>query len=247
MTNVLILAAGDRSGGPADPPYPTWLLEVEGRLLIDRQVSALSIGQSTHFIFAFTQGEIDDNHVDDIARQLRPDASIVAIRKRTAGAACTALLAIGEIDLDQELIVVSATDHADIDYAEVVQSFRDRGADAGVLIFDSLHPRYSFVRLDEEGWVIEAAEKRPISRSANAGFYWYARGRDFFDSVKTMILKDAKVNGAFYISPSLNELILEGRKIAAHPIATSQYHPLKDLRQVDQLGHSVEERTRHAS
>lgn len=243
--NVLILAAGDRASG-ADA-YPIWLSEVESRLVLERQVEALHLKAEARFVFTFAQTDIDDHHVDDIARQIAPEGVVLSIRRRTAGAACTALLAVGHLDMDAELIVASATDHVDADYAAILADFRERGADAGVLTFESLHPRYSFVRLDDDGWVIEAAEKRPISRRANSGFYWYRRAGDFIDSLKEMILKGADVNGAFYIAPSLNELVLQGKRIAAHALAPDQYHPVKDQRMIDQLGHAFEERQRHAS
>jgi hypothetical protein len=244
--NVLILAAGDRAAAVADA-YPIWLSEVDGRLVLERQVAALDLGQDTRFVFAFSQGDIDDHHVDDIALQIVPDAAVLPIARRTAGAACTALLAVGHLDPEAELIVVSATDHVDADYASIISGFRQKGADAGVLTFESLHPRYSFVRQDGDGWVIEAAEKRPISRRASSGFYWYRKASDFIESLKEMILKGASVNGAFYIAPSLNELVLQGKRIAAHELAQDQYHPMKDQRMVDQLGHTFEERHRHAS
>ena len=53
--------------------------------------------------------------------------------------------------------------------------------DGGVIVFDSVHPRWSFVRVDKAGFVIETAEKRPISRLATAGFYYFRRGADFVD------------------------------------------------------------------
>ena len=37
--------------------------------------------------------------------------------------------------------------------------------DAGVITFESVHPRWSYVRLDSENRVTETAEKRPISNS----------------------------------------------------------------------------------
>ncbi|MGA0545373.1 hypothetical protein ACO2Q1_08870 [Brevundimonas sp. VNH65] len=243
--NVLILAAGDR--GPGAETYPIWLSEVDGQLVLERQVAALDLGKETRFVFAFGQSDIEEHHVDDIARQIAPDAAVLSIRRRTAGAACTALLSVGHLDLEAELIVASATDHVEANYATIISGFRSKGADAGVLTFESLHPRYSYVRLDAEGWVIEAAEKRPISRRANSGFYWYRRAGDFVASLQEMILKGASVNDVFYIAPSLNELVLQGKRIAAHALAPDQYHPMKDQRMVDQLGHTFEERIRHAS
>lgn len=243
--NILILAAGDSNRAAGS--YPIWLSEMNGQLLIERQALAFSSAGGTKFIFAFRQDDIDAHHVDAIIEQLTPGASIVSIKRDTAGAACTALLAIGHMDSDKELVVISATDFIDADYAAILEGYRRAEADAGIMTFESLHPRYSFVRTDHEGLVVEAAEKRPISRQANAGFYWFAKAGDFTDALRQMILKDAHVNGVFYISPALNELVLKGRKIVVHHLDASQYHPLKDQRQLDVMEHRLEEKTRHAS
>jgi ADP-glucose pyrophosphorylase len=171
---------------------------------------------------------------------------VVALRRQTQGAPCTALLTIGEIDPDRELMVASATDHIEVDYGEVVESFRKRGADAGVMTFESLHPRYSYVRLGTDGWVVEAAEKRPISRIANAGFYWFRHAGTFFKALQEMILKDVQVQDRFFISPCLNELILEQKKIATYPLQSHQYHPVKAISQVEAYEHALERRVDEA-
>ena len=244
--NVLILAAGETRLPTPSNPYPTWLSEIDGKVLLEHQGQALVSGADDRLIVAFRQSDIRSWHVDDIARQIFPGAEVVSIKGNTAGAACTALLALGKIHLDQELVVASATDHIDIDVADAIATFRATGADAGVVTFDSLHPRYAFVRKDAEGFVTEAAEKRPISRSASAGLYWYARARDFFDSIQEMVLKDAHVDGVFYISPSLNELILAGRRIASIDIPAEAYHPIKDQKQFESMEHQMEGRRHHA-
>lgn len=240
--NILILAAGAGTGSD----YPIWLSEIDGRLLIEHQVEALNIVDDAQFVYALRRSEMDAHHVDDIVRQITPGAFVAEIRRDTAGAACTALLTIDLINPDVELIVTSATDYVDVCYDEIIKSFRSTGADAGILTFDSLHPRYSFVRTDDDGWVVEVAEKRPISRQANAGFYWYARAADFFDSLQKMILKDAHTGGVFYISPSLNEMVLEDKKIAVWKLDPAQYRPLKDQRQLDILEQAMDARSRHA-
>jgi hypothetical protein len=100
----------------------------------------------------------------------------------------------------------------------------------GVPAFNSIHPRYSYVRL-EDGLVVEAAEKTPISRNATAGFYWYARAQDFVDGAKDLIRKDAHVNGAFYVCPVFNELILGQKRVGVRALELAQYHPVKNERQ----------------
>ena len=244
--NILILAAGETRLPSASNPYPTWLSEIDGKVLLEHQIRALISSDDDRLILAFRQMDIRNWHVDDIARQIFPGVEILSITGNTAGAACTALLTIGKIDIDQELVVASATDHLDINISDAIATFRTAKADAGVLTFDSLHPRYAFVRKDADGYVTEAAEKRPISRSASAGYYWYRKARDFFDSIQRMVLKDAHVDGVFYISPALNELVLAGRRIASIDIPAEAYHPLKDQKQLESMEYQIEGKRRHA-
>jgi len=244
--NILILAAGDTRNGDAKA-YPIWLEEVEGCLLLERQAQALRTKEDAHFIYAFRSEDIANFHVDEIVNQIVPNVSVVEMRRATSGAACTALLAVDLVDMEAELIVTSATDFSDVDYDSVLSGFRDAGADVGVLSFESLHPRYSYLRLKGGRWVEEAAEKRPISRHANAGFYWYARAADFFSSLQAMIAKDVQTDGVFYISPSLNELVLQGRRIMAWKLGPEEYRPLKDQQHVNSFNQGRDMRYTHAS
>jgi len=77
--------------------------------------------------------------------------------------------------------------------------------------------------LDEHGYVIEAAEKRPISRYATAGIYYFREGRRFVKAAMEMIKKDAHTNSIFYVCPTFNELILEQAKIGVYKISRDAY------------------------
>jgi hypothetical protein len=127
---------------------------------------------------------------------------------------------------------MSANELVDIDMEELINSFRTRHLDAGTVTFPSIHPRYSYVRLGNDGFVKEAAEKNPISNHATAGLYWYARGKDFVAAVKDMIRKDAHVDDIFYICPAFNEMVLNQAKIGIQAIDPKKYHPLKTERQL---------------
>ena len=66
-----------------------------------------------------------------------------------------------------------------VNLAETVSHFNKDNLDGGIVVFQDIHPRWSFVKCDKEGYVIEAAEKRPISNLATAGVYYFKRGSDF--------------------------------------------------------------------
>jgi NDP-sugar pyrophosphorylase family protein len=232
MMNILILAAGHSEIDTNDDKYPLCLTEFDGVPLLERIINACRVLNPKKMVFAMRKDEVQRFHLDNVVNLLSPGAATVKVDGDTPGAACTALLAVAHIDSDKELLVLNANELVDIDLGALLADFRSRELDAGTVTFPSIHPRYSYVRLDANGLVAEASEKRPISNHATAGVYWYARGRDFVAAVKDMIRKEAHVDGMYYICPAFNELVLKQARIGAAPIEARKYHPLKSARQM---------------
>lgn len=241
--NILVLAAGSNAFDVSDGDYPLCLTELDGIPLIERLTESYATLGAKHFIFALRDAEVGRYHLDNVVRQLVNDARTIRVSDATRGAACTALLATGYIDNDEELLITSANELLGIAPSDAIGSFRAGGADAGTVIFPSIHPRYSFVRVDAQGDVIECAEKNPISNHATAGFYWFRRGRDFVSAAKQMIRKGAHVDSLFYVCPVFNQLILEQKRISTFPISAQQYHPLKTERHFRQYDVAVDARS----
>ena len=232
--NILILAGG-QDPSQNQEHYPLCLTEFDSVPLIEHVVSSCSVLKPSNLIVAFRAVDITKYHLNNIVSLLWPQTSIIPIYEQTQGAACTALLAAGPIDNDDELLIVNGNEFLDSNFYEIVSEFRQRKLDAGIVTFRAIHPRYSYVRLDDNGLVVEAAEKNPISTNATAGFYWFSNGKNFVRAAKNLIRKDARVDGNFYICPAFNELILENLSIGVYQIESKFYHPLKTGRQVEQF------------
>lgn len=233
--NILILSAGHSLINEDGGGFPICLTEIGGKPLIELIFNACSQIVSTKYIVALRENDITKYHVDKIIELLNPKTAIVPIKNNTQGAACTALLAINEIEEDAELLILNGNEYFNDNYKDIIQNFRGRSLDAGVVIFKSFHPRYSFVCLDQDSLVIEAAEKKPISNFATVGFYWFAKSEYFISSVKKMIVKDASIDGIYYIAPSLNELILEQKKIGVYEVDSNKYQPIKSMEHLRKL------------
>ena len=214
--NILIPMAG-----PEEPfrergfAYCKSLIEIDGEPLIRRVYDNLSIIDRERIIFVTRKQEDDRYHLGDVLRLLDPTSIVLHTEGQTAGAACTALLAIEYINTDEELLIANGDQFFVFDLRKALAEYRQRDLQAGTVVFDAIHPRWSYVRLNREGLIVEAAEKRPISRFATAGLYYFQRGRDFVDAAMEMIRKDAHVNGGFYVCPVFNEMILRQSKIGA--------------------------------
>ncbi|WP_347290658.1 sugar phosphate nucleotidyltransferase [Kluyvera georgiana] len=239
MMNILVLAASEHYIDSADKNYPLCLSEIKGKPLVQIIAENINFNEG-RTCFLFQDKHIKKYRLDNIVKLLSNDKfESIAVPEDTAGAACTALLGVVSLEQELPLLIISANQLIDIDYEELCTSMKNSGYDAGTIIFDSVHPRYSYVIL-EDNLVVEASEKNPISRNATAGVYWFNKTDYFTQAVKQMIRKDARVDQQFYICPSLNELVLQGMKIGVHRIDTSKYHPLKSQSHVENIKASDE-------
>ena len=229
MINVMILMSGSSQAfKDAGYPFPKNLFELGGVPLLQRVLNHLAPlnEDAARYVCVLRHDENLKHHTGAVIHLVNPSAVLVELNADTSGAACSALLAIEYINNDTPLVIVNGDQILDVDFRAVVRDFRDRGLDGGIVVFEDLHPRWSFVKCDDSGLVIEAAEKRPISKLATAGFYYFAKGKDFVLAATEMIKKDAHVNGLFYICPVFNELVLRQRKIGVFKIPCKAYHSL---------------------
>ena len=81
------------------------------------------------------------------------------------------------------------------------------------MTFKATHPKWSFAKVDEKGFVTEVAEKNPISDNATVGFYYWKHGADFVKYALRMIEKDIRVNNEFYVCPVYNQAIEDSKEI----------------------------------
>lgn len=225
--NVLVLMSGSSQAfREAGYGYPKNLAEIAGHPMVQHVLESLRPlkDTDTQFICVLPRDENRKHHTGKVIQLIDPKVTLMEVNEENSGAACSALLAIDHIHTDEPLIITNGDQIlAGLDLAEIVRGFREKAWDAGVIVFEDIHPRWSFVKCDSDGRVIEAAEKRPISKFATAGFYYFAKGREFVHAAMEMIKKDSQVNGLFYICPALNEMILRQARIGIHEIDRSCY------------------------
>ncbi len=223
--NILILMAGNNIFfKEREYQFPIPLVEINSKTMIELVFDNLNtIALDKNFIFVVNESDCKKYHLDDTLRILTENkATIIKLESDTKGAACSALMAIEHIDLNEPLIVANPDQIFDINLQDVITNFSD--CDAGVIIFDSIHPRWSYVRLDENEKIIETAEKKPISRNAIAGFLYFGKGEFLMEYSMSMIRKDANVNGIFYISSILNDMVLDNKNLAIYRLENDKYH-----------------------
>ncbi len=223
MINILIPAMGN-SVFFENYYFPKLMIEINGETVLEKVISNFNEIEDKHFIFVLSEKECNEFHTDNGVELLSGgNCSIIQLKNETAGGLCTALMAIEHINNEDPLIIANFDQIIDVDYPDVIRTFEEGGFDAGVISFSSIHPRWSYLRIADDE-VVELAEKHPISKHAIAGFYYFKHGSDFVEGAKLAIYKENNLNGRYYISASMNELVLMGRRIGMYEIDRENYH-----------------------
>src|SRR5436190_9036569 len=135
------------------------LIEINGKALIQHiyeNLLTLRPTGSDQFIFVIRKEDHAQHHLSEVLALLAPNCKVIVAEGTTAGAACTALLAVGHLSAEEELVIANADQIIRKDLVQAVGSFREQKLDGGTIVFDSIHPRWSYVRV-HEGLVTEAA------------------------------------------------------------------------------------------
>lgn len=210
--NVLIPMAGAGSRfQQAGYTFPKPLIDVEGKPMIQVVVENLNI--EANYIYVVQKSHREKFNLDTLLNLITPNCKIVEVDGLTEGAACTALLAKEHINNEHPLFFANSDQFVEWDSNEFFYKMNENDADGGIPTFKATHPKWSFAKLDEEGFVTEVQEKNPISDLATVGFYYWKHGSDFVKYAEEMIEQDIRVNNEFYVCPVYNNAIKGGLKV----------------------------------
>ncbi len=210
--NVLIPMAGAGSRfAQAGYTFPKPLIEVRGKPMIQVVVENLNI--EANYIFLVQKEHYETYNLKYLLNLIAPGCKIVQVDGLTDGAACTTLLAKEHIDNDAPLVMANSDQFVEWNSNECMYAFSADSIDGGILTFKATHPKWSYAKLDENGFVSEVAEKKVISDEATVGIYYWRHGSDYVKYAEQMISKNIRTNGEFYTCPVFNEAIGDGKKI----------------------------------
>lgn len=215
--NVLIPMAGAGSRfQQAGYTFPKPLIDVNGKPMIQVVVDNLNI--NANFIYVVQKEHKIKYNLESLLKLITPNCDIVEIDGITEGAACTTLLAKEFINNNEPLLMANSDQFIEWDSNEFMYKMIEQRVDGGIITFKSIHPKWSFAKVDEYGYVKEVAEKNPISDNATVGVYYWAKGSDYVKYAEQMIKKNIRTNNEFYVCPVFNEAVEDGKRIKTFEI-----------------------------
>jgi dTDP-glucose pyrophosphorylase len=196
--------------------FPKPLIEVNNKPMIQVVIENLNI--KANFIYIVQKEHYEKYNLKYLLNLITPNCEIVQVDGVTEGAACTTLLAKEYINNNKHLLIANSDQFVEWDSNSFYYSMTNDNLDGGMLTFKATHPKWSFVKLNENGYITEIAEKKPISDIATVGVYYWNKGSDYVKYAEQMIEKNIRVNNEFYVAPVYNEAISDGFKFKPYNI-----------------------------
>lgn len=219
MLNIVVPMAG-RGSRFASAGYkdPKPLIDVNGKHMIQVVINNLTPKCEHRFIFVCQKEHIEAYGLEDVFKNACENFEIVAIDGITEGAAITVLKAREYIDNDQPLMIANSDQWVDIDINEYLADMDTRGLSGSMLTMKADDPKWSYAKIDSNGFVSEVVEKVVISDEATVGIYNFSHGRDFCHFADYMINEDIRSNGEFYVAPVYSFMADNGKRIGVYNI-----------------------------
>tara|TARA_R100000315_G_C5226204_1_gene137216 strand:- start:661 stop:1392 length:732 start_codon:yes stop_codon:yes gene_type:complete len=210
-TNIILPIAGlgqRFTDGGFETPKP--LISVDGKYLVEKSLDSIDTSNA-NLIFIVRQEHIDAFNIDTKLKDtFGDDIKIISIGYTTDGALCTCLLAKELVDNESPLAIFTPDcyfePHINVD--NIPQDY-----DGLVCTFTSESSAHSYVVLDENDCVTQAAEKEVISNNAVGGFYYFKTGNMFVKYAEKLVEQNMRSKGEFYICPIYNLLLEDGLKV----------------------------------
>jgi dTDP-glucose pyrophosphorylase len=220
MTNVVIPMAGAGSrfvDAGYDTPKP--LITVNGLPMVQRAIGGSGIGGK--YIYIVQAEHSEKYNLKELLPTFTPDLEVVVVEVDavTEGAAASVLAAKDYIDNEDLLVICDSDGLIEWDPIKfLVDAGEGRNLDGSIAVFSGSGDRWSYAATDENGIVLEVAEKNPISDQACAGVYYWREGRNFVTYAEKMISEDVRVDGEFYVSVVYNEAIKDYKTIGVYQV-----------------------------
>jgi len=201
---------------------PKPLISVFGQPMIQLVMDNLRPNQDHRFILICQKSHLSEYGLDDCIYQHYPESVTIGIDFYTEGAACTVLLAKKYINTNDSLMIANCDQFVDASIDDYLHAIDVFALDGLIMTMSANDKKWSFVRFNEAGKVVELVEKQVVSNEATVGIYNFRRGSDFVWAAEKMISKNLRVGDEFYVAPVFNEMIARGDKLGIFNIGSDR-------------------------
>jgi dTDP-glucose pyrophosphorylase len=196
---------------------PKYMIEVKNNSLFYHSLNSLPCEIAKQVIFIALQEHENKFNVKEFikseCKKLKiKKIKIILIPEITKGQSETALVVQKYINNDEEILIYNIDTAFESSTLKTYLLSNDCDGYFGVFTLNSKDDKWSFAKIDNNGIIVETAEKIQISNYASTGLYHFTKAKDFYDVAKSRIENELKEANEYYIAPLYNDLIKKNKK-----------------------------------
>jgi NDP-sugar pyrophosphorylase family protein len=199
-----------------DTPKP--LIPILGIPMIGWVIANFSL-KSSDVIWIISRKEDGiTEKLKELLPHLENEIRFIEIDELTDGAATTLEFALNQIPGSEAVLCANSDQFVTADLTPFMDIVRSNQTSGQILTMTASGNKWSYVKRNSSGNVVDVVEKVQISDEATVGIYGWRTAQDASDSIGEMKKADFKVNGEFYVAPSYTFLINDGGDVATYNV-----------------------------
>jgi len=191
---------------------PKMLIKAFNKTLLEWALDSLPLDLSTNLVFIGLKEHKEIYNLENFIRKKygKFNPKFLWLDNVTRGQAETVYKAKNLVDFDTDLIIYNIDTY--FQSKTLKRNLLRNNVDGVLVAFKANDKRYSYAKIDENGYILETVEKEVISDYALTGFYHFKYPSDFFEVCEKYIKHNITIKNEFYIAPMYNDLIKKGKK-----------------------------------
>lgn len=206
---------------------PKPLILVDGEPIIKFVISMFS--KEDRFTFICNEQHLAETNLRATLQALAPQGRIISIKPHKMGPVGAVNQCADAIEDDEETIVNYCDFYSLWDYSDFLQNTRQRQAAGAVVAYRDFHPHmlgadnYAFIK-EKDQWLEAIQEKKPFTSNrmqefASNGTYYFAKGAYVKKYFKSLVDRNIKVNGEFYVSMVYNLMVEDKLPVSVYEVS----------------------------
>jgi len=224
MTVIVTMAGAGSRFRTKGYQVPKFMIRARGKTLFEWSMESMRNFFDQHFIFACLN-EHDDKWIKECSHNI--GISQITLRQRSAvsfGQAQTAYDVLDQADNGEALWICNIDTYIE----DGLMPTDIDGYQGCMHVFESYNSGLSFVGYDDNGRVVQVAEKKLISQWATVGVYGFESaalyGELYQKSYQAGCVKE--VNGERYVAPMYELLLKAGKQVNGPRLSSTIVHLL---------------------
>ena len=234
MTVIITMAGLGSRFRKAGYKVPKYMIEAKGKTLFAWSMDSL-LDYNPHVLKYVFVVRREDNSSEFIREKCKlyslENVEIVEIDYLTDGQATTCMLAMPYCEKDAPMLVYNIDTYVE----PYEMKYADISGEGHIPCFHADGDHWSFVRLDDEGKVVEVREKKRISDNCTLGAYYFSSAELFQRLYEEYYMDGTRLErNEKYIAPLYNYMIEKGMEVTISIVPAEKVHVLgtpEELRQ----------------